>query len=188
MINLGRTDLVRAKPLREKKPKTVKSKQQELGCSDDLTDSNNTSELSSKRTVDVQNSVSVQFNSSTSPETPQTLKKDDTQGSLQDQAESEKRQSTGDCKAQSDRVEQGNQIGDKEKSKTIMSSIKSFFKFQISQCFVFDVYLIYFLWYFIFIHSYLLACTLDYVNIQVLLTTYYVSFITVIPAYVHVLF
>ncbi|KAL0821624.1 hypothetical protein ABMA28_005069 [Loxostege sticticalis] len=27
MINLGRTDLVRAKPLREKKPKTVKSKQ-----------------------------------------------------------------------------------------------------------------------------------------------------------------
>lgn len=38
MISIGRTDLVRNKPLREKKPKAVK-KQQELGCSDETLDS-----------------------------------------------------------------------------------------------------------------------------------------------------
>lgn len=39
MVAMGRTDLVRAKPVREKQPKKTETKQQGFGCSDD-TDSN----------------------------------------------------------------------------------------------------------------------------------------------------
>lgn len=128
MINIGRTDLVRAKPLRQKKPKSAKNTQQELGCSDDLTDSNSTDnfEFINKDKL-VQSTDNNKSNTSYS-ELPQEPSKTSLSKSFNN-IESVNYQSTGDHKeTQTNIAEPEKPQSDKEKSKTIMNSIKSFFK------------------------------------------------------------
>lgn len=137
MITMGRTDLVRAKPLREKKPKSAKTTQQELGCSDDLTDSFTDSEHSIKDKLSVQNPNNGKHTISTSPEIAQKPSTTLVSKSFLDKTESENHQSTGEHKkVQTNKTEQENPQSDKQESKTIMSSIKSFFKFQMHNCLI----------------------------------------------------
>lgn len=114
MISIGRTDLVRNKPLREKKPKAVK-KQQELGCSDETLDSSHSDIVQS-----------IDKHTSTSPDTFISNKETKVPPSCVTSEAS--RQSTGDV-GLSDKasVPQSVQSDQPKQSKNIFSSIKNFF-------------------------------------------------------------
>lgn len=130
MISVGRADLVRAKPLREKKPKTTVKSQQELGCSDKSTDS-----------IEPKDTVHSIIKHSCSPEKTSHVKVPQPSGSKDlslnsniksnETSEESESQSTGD-KGNNEATE----TSEPKQSKDLMSSIKSFFKLQIlDRCF-----------------------------------------------------
>lgn len=112
---MGRADLVRSKPLREKKPKAEAKKQQELGCSDE-TDS----PQSSDKDYIVQ---SIDKSTSTSPDMSNTNKENIVPHSVSVTSESSRR-STGDVDTPSKLPLKNDQP---KESKNIFSSIKNFF-------------------------------------------------------------
>lgn len=117
MISIGRTDLVRSRPVREKKAKDSVQKQQELGCSDGPADS--TLQTSNKDYI-VQ---SIDKHTSTSPDMSNTNKENIVPQSLSVTSESN-RQSTGDTNSP---VKASIQDDQPKQSKNIFSSIKNFF-------------------------------------------------------------
>lgn len=121
MVAKGRSDLVRTKPAVEKKIKPAKKAQQELGCSDETTDS-----PSDKSNVDVQNISNLHI--STNPDlSPNKI-------TLQEINESN-RQSTSEKAESKTETSLRNEEG--KQSKTFISSIKRLFKFQLQFCFFF---------------------------------------------------
>lgn len=131
MISIGRVDLVRAKPTKEKKPLVAKKQQQEIGCSDDFSDSS--TQLSDKDDVYNVQSISKEH-TSTSREVPQMSNINEVTSISDKCPESVSCQSTGATSEiktiQSNRIEPSKPNDDKEtQSKTIIGSIKKFFKF-----------------------------------------------------------
>lgn len=120
MISIGRSDLVRVKPVREKKPKSEVKSQQELGCSDELTDS---IDLRGPVQSIVKNSSSLEMTQPVAVPQMQSKDLDSIKNNVMSNKESVERQSTG---------EKGNKQTAKtskpEQSKDLLSSIRSFFK------------------------------------------------------------
>lgn len=115
MVAKGRSDLVRTKPAIEKKIKPVKKAQQELGCSDESTDSS-----TDKSNVDVQNINKLHI--STSPDLPSNKAPSIKINESNRQSTSENEESKTESMPRNDEGKQ---------SKTIISSIKRLFKFQL---------------------------------------------------------
>lgn len=129
MITIGRPDVVRAKPERVKKVAKAGKREQEFGCSDVSSVSNSIdSNLIDKDIIHVQ-SNDKKTNSS-SLEMPASTIQTEVLSDVQN--EPAKRQSTGENDITQSAKTESTISSDKEsqKSKTIMSSIKSFFKLQ----------------------------------------------------------
>lgn len=117
MVSIGRTDLVRSKPAKEKKTKKVDSSQQELGCSDDAD-----SILTDSPIVDMKSVQSIDKDVKTSQIIPLNS---DSIGKDQREMDTN-HQSTGE-QVVYDKQTISDSTKDK-KSKGFISSIKSFFK------------------------------------------------------------
>lgn len=125
MVSIGRTDLVRTKPLREKKSKVSEKKQQEIGCSDEIVDSiHDHSELNTKN-YNVQ-SIPKEINIA-SPALPEANDPRSIPDVLKESSNiGPDRQSTGEQeKVKSNKTV--NSVSEKKESKNFISSIKSFF-------------------------------------------------------------
>lgn len=124
MVAKGRSDLVRTKPVAEKKIKPTKKTQQGLGCSDKAKDS-----LSDKSNADVQSFS--ELHTSTTPEiiinNAQSI-----------EINKSNCQSTSE-KTESNHTESSPVNEEVTQSKTIISTIKRLFKFQLHICIFFIV-------------------------------------------------
>lgn len=147
MISLGRSDLVRSKTLREPRPRIQKTKQQELGCSDEFADSDvkvhtSQTEISKvfvqqpieDKTKPVSTSQASQGVAQITKKYPKVVQKvgNKEHAAVKENVvkESENYQSTSE-QAQpkvTDPFDKNN-TKNVDKSKTIISSIKGFFKF-----------------------------------------------------------
>lgn len=128
MISMGRSDLVRAKPIRVKKPKSAEKSLQELGCSDVLTDS-----IEPKDTVQsiVKNSSSPEKIKS-QVETPQSPKTEELKENSIKSVEISNKQSVVSWSTGEKGLNEAAETSKPKQSKDLMSSIRSFFKRQLS--------------------------------------------------------
>lgn len=131
MVSLGRSDLVRTKLPREKKPASTKKAQQELGCSVNSTDSNlvlhhhSHAKYKHVKSKDNESTTSEPLNLESNVKTESAQRPSTSVNSI-NKPESEELRSTG--------ATQSEEIGsekNKEQSKTIIGSLKNFFKFQL---------------------------------------------------------
>lgn len=130
MVSIGRTDLVPSRTLRQKSTKKEES-EQGLGCSDKSTVILNTKANSKPSNVKAQLTNNINVHSEESHNLPKT-ELNDTISSEKNKKISEY-QSTGDQNEIQNKDEPINTSkSNEEKSKTLLTSIKSFFKFQSS--------------------------------------------------------
>lgn len=124
MLSLGREDLIRSKPLREKKPKAPVKIEQVFGCSDDSTDYNTISHKQTAVQSIVKSSISCEEISKVESRDPENMQP------------GPNHQSTGDLDMSQGRDE--NKVNtdkdviipnaEEQQSKNIFSSLKNFFK------------------------------------------------------------